>query len=36
MGAKIIAALMIERQIQKIESRRLHIKNDDIPEEERW
>lgn len=36
MAGEIIAKLMIERQVQKIESRRLFKKNDDITEEEKW
>jgi hypothetical protein len=36
MAGEIIASLMIERQMQKLDSRRLFKNNDDIPEEERW
>ncbi len=36
MASPIIAALMIEREMKKIETRRLYKKNEDIPEEERW
>lgn len=35
-AAEIIAALIIERQIQKLESRKLFKREDDIGEEERW
>lgn len=36
MASDIIAALMIERQLQKIESRRLFSKKHYIPDEEKW
>ncbi len=36
MASGIIAELMIERQLQKAESRRLFTKNNDIPDDEKW
>ena len=36
MASDIIAALMIERQLQKIESRRLFTKKEDISDDEKW
>ncbi len=36
MAAKIIAELMIERQLQKIETRRLFKNNNIIPDDEKW
>lgn len=36
MASGIIAELMIERQLQKAESRRLFTKQQDIPEDEKW
>ena len=35
-AAKIIAALIIERQLQKIESRKNNSRNQHIPEDEKW
>ena len=35
-AADIIAALIIERQIQKFESRKAFKQNNDISEEEKW
>lgn len=35
-AAKIIAALLIERQKQKIESRNNTSKNNSIPDDEKW
>ena len=36
MAAGIIAEMMIERQLQKAESRRLFSKKLDIPEDDKW
>ena len=36
MASGIIAELMIERQLQKAESRRLFSKKEDIPDDEKW
>ncbi len=37
IGATIIAKQMIERQLQKIETRKMFLKKeDDIPEDEKW
>lgn len=36
MAAGIIAELMIERQLQKVESRRLFTKQQNIPDDEKW
>ena len=36
MASDMIAELMIERQLQKAESRRLFTKKNDIPEDEKW
>ena len=36
MASGTIAQLMIERQLQKAESRRLFTKMEDIPEDEKW
>ena len=36
MAATIMAKLMIERQLQKIETRRSFKKDDNIPDEEKW
>jgi len=35
-AAQLIATLIIERQLEKIESRRAFKKQEDIPENERW
>jgi uncharacterized protein YwgA len=35
-AAGLIADLIIERQLQKIESRRKSVKDDTIPDEEKW
>lgn len=35
-AAEIIAALIIERQIQKLKSRKLFTQDSDISEDERW
>ena len=35
-AAGLIADLIIERQLQKIESRRKSAKNDSIPDDEKW
>lgn len=35
-AAKMIAALIIERQLQKQQSREKYKQQDDIPEDERW
>jgi hypothetical protein len=35
-AAGLIADLIIERQIQKIESRRKHSSKEDIPDDEKW
>jgi uncharacterized protein YwgA len=35
-AARIIADLIIERQLQKIESRRKSANNENIPDEEKW
>lgn len=35
-AAPIIAELMIERQLQKLRTRRLFRQQDDIPEEDKW
>jgi hypothetical protein len=35
-AAGLIAELIIERQLQKIESRKRSAKDDTIPEEEKW
>lgn len=36
MASGIIAEMMIERQLQKAESRRLYSQQQDIPEDEKW
>ena len=36
MASGIIAELMIERQLQKAESRRLFSKKENIPDDEKW
>ena len=36
LAAQIIAALIIERQIQKIMSRRSHRPSNNIPDDEKW
>ena len=33
---KVIAALVIQRQIQKLDSRKQYFNEDDIPAEDRW
>jgi hypothetical protein len=35
-AAGLIADLIIERQIQKMESRRKHSRKEDIPDDEKW
>jgi hypothetical protein len=35
-AAQLIADLIIERQLQKIQSRKEHKKEDTIPEDEKW
>ena len=35
-AGKIIAALIIERQLQKIKSKQQFKQADDIPEEDKW
>ena len=35
-AANIIAALIIERQLQKMESRKNNSQNQNIPEDEKW
>ena len=36
MASDMIAELMIERQLQKAESRRLFTKKENIPDDEKW
>jgi hypothetical protein len=35
-AASVLADLIIERQLQKLESRRIFKKDDEIPEDEKW
>jgi hypothetical protein len=35
-SAKIIASMIIERQVQKIHSRKQNPASDDIPDDEKW
>lgn len=35
-AARIIADLMVERQLQKLRTRRLFRRDNDIPEEDKW
>lgn len=36
MASRIMAELMIERQLQKVETRRLFKKDNNIPDDEKW